>query len=384
MRSRTLALSMLGPAVAIALLAGSAAPAQDPPKPASAPSRTDRVLEVIRRLPSRVNQLASTPLLESKNDFGCTVLAPGPRGMCGTGWRQAFDPALARSIGRELFAIYGLTAIADAPAPGVATRLDTLAEGPRIGLKLRGLVEHREVAGPGSSWPVVVPEPGATDLDLGEYRALLAAGFRIHTADVESFWMAASQDTFTTTLGYAASVVRFLNEVTDGEDVDLAACTAARSVWIGIAAPRAAPGYSVRQGTGVVRLDVTRPTAVRIEVDPRRAEVASGPMADDPKTRPIAPRAPVRAPLANRGRPTFVQLLGYGADKDTACRFVLRQRLAGGAGAAGAEQELAASDGPLLVVRGTFAAERPFVLELRLQPGSHWLGERVWLAAAER
>jgi hypothetical protein len=58
---------------------------------------------------------------------------------------------------------------------------------------------------------------------------------------------------------------------------------------------------------------------------------------------------------------------------------VLRQRDAGGR-----DRDLAATDGSVLIAPGAFDTARAFTIELRLSRGSHWLGEWLLLAAAER
>jgi hypothetical protein len=339
--------------------------------------RAAKVLELLRRLPTAHVHLHATPLVLATNAYGCEIVVPSLSGLCGTGWRPAFDPALARRLARDLAAIYGLRTDADAKAPGaVAARLDAFDGARGVGLKLRGTVASKAVA-EGMDWPTVADEPADTDVDVDEHAALSQQGLRVHVADVEAFWTAHSQDTFTTTLAYLASVAAFLNRVTDGEDVDLSAVIGARSMWIPVTPPKGRAGLRVLPFGGGAVLETTQALEVAITVDPRTADVASGPLAKDPRTRFQAPRTRAPAPLSNGGRPTVVWISGLQAESGT-CRASLRQK-----GRDGRERELAASAHELVFAPGEFDAAQPFAIVLSLQPGRYRLHDFVWVGAPE-
>jgi len=344
---------MLGVALGVAL------PAQDAGKAPRA-SRQEQVLALLQRIPTEHGQLHATPVARATNAYGCAVVRPDLHGLCGTGWQPAFDPELTRSLARELCAIYGLEVVADAPAPAdVPARLDCLDRARGIGLKLRGTVVRKEIAG--GSWPTVVDEPAATDLDVAEHQALGKAGVRVHVADVQSFWGAMSEDRLTTTLCYLASVAAFLNEVTDGEDVDCSALLPFDARLLPFDAPKAHADLRVEPWRGGFSLTAERATDVTLAVDPQRATSRVG---------DVLASAP-----ANESRPVVVQVLGLQAERG-AFALSLRQR-----GKDGAERELARSTTDVLFVPGTFDSTQPFALALALQPGQYRCDTTAWISA---
>lgn len=334
--------------------------AQGSVKPAE-PDREAAVLGLLHRIPAAGGQLPSTPIEASTNAYGCAIVTPSMRALCGVGWKPAFDPALARSLARELCAIYGLDVEVDVPAPvGQAALIDAFDAKRGIGLELRGGVQAKALP-TGGIWPTVVDEPAATDLDVNEHRLLTAANLRVHTADVQAFWLASSGDHVTTTLCYLASVVAFLNEVTDGPDVDLGALVPSRSRWLPLSAPKAHPGLTSTPWGGGQTLNTDRAMKVEFRIDSQRAH--------DPRDNSTS------GPVANGGRPVVVQVMGLVAERGSA-KVTLWQP-----DAAGRARVLAESDTELLFVPGTFDSTKPFSIILSLQPGQYRINDTIWMSA---
>jgi len=345
-------------AVAIALsVAARGGAAQGSATPANE-SREAAVLAILREIPADrdPSTIRVTPLRESTNDYGCKIVAPEVRGMCGTGWQPGFDPALARRLARELCSAFGLEVVADfVPAP-IAAKLDAFDARTGIGLKLRGSVADRESSQGGPLRSKAVAEAPESDLTVDEYRALQAAGRRIHLADVQTYLACMSQDVFTPTLGYLVSVVNFLNQVTDGEDVSLDAVAGARSMTFKVVPPKTCAGMSIENFVGGSFITVARSGTLEIALEAR------------------ALSTPAR-PLATLGRPTQLQLVGFSGNVG-ASRLTLRQ-----SGPDGSARDLATSDNSVLFVPGTFDATRGFVLAFALEPGRYRMTDIAWVGA---
>lgn len=185
---------------------------------------------------------------------------------------------------------------------------------------------------------------------------------RVHVADVRSFWVAMPLDRLTTTLCYLASVAMFLNEVTDGEDVDCSALLPFGARWLPFDAP-AARALRVEPWGGGFTLTAERALDVTLAIDPRRATASHA-------------GARVGA-VANDGRPVVVQAFGLQAERG-AFVLSLRQR-----GVDGVERELARSTTDVLFVPGAFDATQPFALVLALQPGQYRCDAAAWTRAPE-
>ncbi len=327
-------------------------------------SREARALELLQRVPTRNSHLGSTRVATATNGYGCTFVVPEVQGLCGTGWRPAFDPELARQLAAELCAIYGLTVQRSAAAPhGVAAQLDAFDAERGIALELRGVVEAKPLEH-GGAWPTVVEEPAASDLDVAEHRALLAAKLRVFTADVRSFWSAPSEDRMTTTLCHLASVGAFLNEVTDGEDVDWSALAPRDGRWLSFALPKERDGLRVEawSGGGGCTLVVAKATEVVLAVDPARSTALR--------------EGGVGGALPNHGRPVALRLHG-GSETGAPVAIALRQR-----GTDGRERVLATSQTDHLFAPGAFDAAQPFAFVLSLPPGRFRLQPTGWIGGA--
>jgi hypothetical protein len=336
------------------------APTQD----AAAASRQARVLALLQRIPTEHSQLGSVQVAAATNAHGCAIVAPAVLGLCGTGWLPAFDADLARQLAAELCRIYGLTVQQSVAAPnGVAAQLDAFDAEIGIALELRGTVEPKPLAH-GGAWPTVADEPAASDLDVAEHRELLAAKLRVHTADVQSFWGAPSQDRMTTTLCYLASVGAFLNDVTDGEDVDWGALPPRDGRWLSFELPKERAGLGVEawSGGGGCTLVVGKATEVVLAVDPARSMALR--------------EGGASGALPNHGRPVALRLHG-GSETGATVAIALRQR-----GKDGRERILATSQTDHLFAPGDFDATRSFAFVLSLPPGRYRLQNTGWIGGA--
>lgn len=355
----------LAAVLATALVVAPPLAGQKPAAPAAA-TREARVLALLRQVPVEHANLMATPTATQTNTFGCKLVVPAVGGLCGFGWEPAFDPPLARRLARELCTIYGLAPAADAAAPaGQAATLDSFDAATGIGLKLRGSVVDKPLP-TGGTWPTVVDEPAATDLDTDEHRALTAAQCRVHIAAVNDYWTAGSGDRLTTTLCYLATVAAFLDDVTAGDDVDLSAITGGRTNWIRVERPKLPAGVRIETFGGGMILGTDRQAEVVFAVDPKHAF--------DPAT-----SSPV-APIANAGRPVVmtlgVSVEGGRSPLPGAFRLLLRQK-----NGKGSESELASSDNEFLFAPAAFDVTRPFRLVLTLQPGFYRLHDSVRVSA---
>lgn len=339
--------------------------------PSAPPSRTAAVLAVLRRIPTTNSHVQDTPLLPQQNEYGCAEIAPHLAG-CGLGWQQAFDLDLARELARDLCRAYGLEVQRDVPAPGgVAARLDAFDAARGIALELVGTVDRSHPL------PVLAEEAPVEHLDREECAALRRAGVRVHAARAQAFWFAASGDRLTPTLGYLASVVTFLNDHTDGDDVDLSALVPARAMWIPLPRPTPAtpPGVAVRVEDDVLLVEASKAATLTFAIDPAHALVARGPLAADPGQRPLAPRSP-GAPLRNAGRPVLMLIPGLAGTG--AVRLAIRQS------DGRRDREATTADGSVLVVPGGIDTTKPWTLQITVEPGTYRGLPQFWVSGAER
>lgn len=324
-------------------------------------SRERQVLDLLQRLPDRHSHLGAVAVVESVNAFGCAQIAPRVVGLCGTGWRPAFDPALARAMALELCRLYGLAPEREVAAPnGVAAQLDCFDAAAGIGLELRGAVIDQALPN-GGTWPTVVDEAPELDLSVAEHATLKQAQRRIHVADAQAFWNAPSEDRTTTTLAYLATVARFLDEITSGEKVDLRATLAPKKTVVALPAVATRPGLEVLPFGGGAAWRCARAQELRLAIDPRQAF--------DPAT------GKPRSPLSNRRRPTVAWIGGLTPESGS-FTVTLEQTDAEGRSIALAR---AASD--TLFLPGAFDATRPFTLVVALEPGSYRLHDHLWIGA---
>lgn len=270
--------------------------------------------------------------------------------MFGNSMNGVFDDARARKLASRLFEVYGLSPASDVQfaSDGVQATLDGLDLQKRVGFELRGRLPTGEPIGP-RRWS----EPEPESLDDGEARRMATEGVKLHVADYGDYHLV-DYDQFTPTLAYLAGIVEFLNETTDGPDIDLTAVLAPAQQRFPLPedAFESGPCISavVHEGDSV-HLHVTEGARLDFEL--------SGPGCLEYSTR-VRPRSWGRRdwglllrPRSTAGRPTMLWI-------DTHSRG-LRLRVTQGVG----ERRLdVASDGPFVFLPSTFDAAEPFHLTL--------------------
>jgi hypothetical protein len=195
----------------------------------SEPTREERVLELLQALHG---SLPSTHWDRAIFESGPPSIGSEPVVRaeyydisCGNGDDGTFDDLRARECAAALFRIFGLAPereVALRSGPGACV-LDGLDHEARIGFELRGIGRYE-------SMMEALPEEDERGLDEHELAALSAAGYRMHVADVADHRVR-DRDGFTPMLAYLAGVVRFLNRVTQGEDVELGGITFDREAY---------------------------------------------------------------------------------------------------------------------------------------------------------
>jgi len=354
---------------------------------ADAPSRAERVLQLLSEVSqSRSGYYADTIFETVKPPLGSgPVLVPRVAlVMCADRDHFALEDERARQLGRELFAIYGLAPEADhREAEGahavVVDGLDTVAG---LGFELRGRLRpptEDALAGRTDWWEEVEPEEPALALDADEYAWLGACGIRLHVADIEAY--RGSLERFTPMLAYLASLVRFLNDVTAGEDVELGGLLFEReAVW----EPRfvARDGVRIESGSGAgIELVVERATTLTLACR-GLADLQPAPERDTWGFYETPDETLRRRDFrATRGAPSALYLKGGavadipgGPRPDFRLRF--RQRVDGSS----VERE---SHGAPLFLPSAVELTEPFELELELAPGRYVVGA-IHLGTAAR
>ena len=348
------------------------------------PTRAERVLALLSELSQARTWYYADTIFES---------VPPPLGdgpvlvprvalvMCATRDHFALEDEHARRLGRELFAIYGLAPQANRrEADGTrAVVLDGLDPAAGLGFELRGRLRppsEDALAGRTDWWEEVEHEEPAVALDADEFAWLTARGLRLHVADVESY--RGSLERFTPMLAYLASLVRFLNEVTTGEDVELGGLLFEREAVV-------EPRFDARDGLHVYELGyarnlvVDRPTTLTFAFS-GRADLQAAPERDTWGIYETPDETLRRRDFhATRGAPSVLYLRGeavadQGPRPDFRLRF--RQRVDGSA----VERE---SHGAPLFLPSTVELSEPFELELELSPGRYSFGH-IHLGTAAR
>lgn len=299
--------------------------------------------------------------------IGGTFRQPHRWVFCANSCEGTFDDGEARRLGRELCEAYGLYALRDVElaCPSGKALLDGYDQGREIGFKLRGRGR--------SGWHGAAPEHPDTELTDEEAGALIAQGTRIYAVDVSAFERL-DGDEFTPTVAFLVGLADFLNASTAGEDVELGSAVYEREACWRL------PDLDVPEGAEIRHDEVTKQRIVAVE---RRATIqfACRGLAD------LQPHVPMM--LEDFG----VDLLGADWDRDAPVLLkvplrwpregqrptvrVLQDR------EEGAPWSFAARTGWLLVPRG-LALERPFRLEVELEPGSYSLGTTVRIGVAAK
>jgi len=177
------------------------------------PSREERVLALLQELTQSSSfafENADFDEVEPRLGLG-PVFVPRILRHCWTSGSSAtFDAERARALAAECFGIYGLDVQRELAlrTDECSVDLDGVDDRAKLGFELVG----RGGDALGTSVPA---EVGLEDDDA---RWLVAHGYRLHVADVSLY---PDDDELVSMLAYVAGVVRFLDSVTEGEDVRL-------------------------------------------------------------------------------------------------------------------------------------------------------------------
>jgi hypothetical protein len=295
---------------------------------------------------------------------------------CGNSDTGTFDDARVRALATELCRIYGL-AVENERREVEGTKsvvLDAFDPVARVGFELRG---H----GCPETLCSGLPEDPADALDAAEYEWLASRGVRLHVADVAPY--RGYGDEFTPTLAYLAGLVRFLNRVTGGEDVNLDGLLFEReAAWpvrfVAAEGVRVRPGWL---GDGRELL-VDRPATLTFTCR-GLPDLGTAPTRDTWGFFETPERALEHGQLrSSHGAPSVLYLDGEAlrpapGEPEPMVRLRLRQELDG--------VELVRESRSLaLFLTSEFELTRPFQLEVQMARGRYTLGEfRIGAAALE-
>lgn len=343
----------------LALAAGALACCSASAQESAPASREEQVLALVREL--HAGGLVSWYTNTSFRREGAAVVPDIPISF-GNSHNGVFDAGRARELGRRLFEIYGLSPSADVRFDiGDGAVLDAFDAARNIGFELSGRK-------PSSNRMFATPEAEPPDeaLDEAERLELAHQGIRVLAADLARYPLM-DGDQFTPMLAWLAGLAAFLNELTDGPELDLSALLFARAQRFplpdgaGLALPL---GVSARAGRGHLGFLVERPATLRLEFG---GDGAPPPLAGRKLRHVQATAEPLDRPLSTAGAPTVLHLVEiYDALGHERARgeSPLRLRLLQ------ADLEVESEDATLFAP-SAFDAARPFALELRLAPGSH-------------
>lgn len=331
------------------------------------PSREERVLELLRGIagqhvhyPRASFELAPAPYGDGP------VVVPFVQISCGNSDCGTFDDARARRLGLDLCRIYGWQPARDQRLveDGKSVLLDGLDPNAKLGFKLLGRGIHEMFA-------EALPEHPVTAMDEGEFEWLRAEGYQLHVAGVERY-RCNDGDEFTPTLAYLAGLVRFLNDSTEGEDVDLGGLLFEReATWPWPAASELAVPQGIRaEGKGGWDLVLTAERAGTVRFACRGASEFGPPVVQsaffqgteiEHRGRPLGP--------TTAGAPSMLLLPCHPQGFDESVRSPdlatrLRQRIGG-------RELVHESPTTMLFLLSTFDLARPFELELDLEPGRY-------------
>ncbi len=351
---------------------------------APAATREERVLELLGGIDTP-GACASAHFRSVAPAVGkARVIEPLDLSSCGNSDNGTFDDARARQLALELCALYDLAAWRDqlVSEGGRSVLLDGFDPVHKLGFKLRGRGNLRTLGH-------ALPEHDATALDEGELAWLGAQGIRVHVADVDLYHVY-DGDEFTPLLAYLAGVVRFLNEATDGEDVEVGGLLFEREA-----------SWPWRAGAGVVTpegIAASGGGGDDLELVVEQAGVVTFPCRGLPDFVVPAPRS-FMAPESDaessrtarmlsgstRGAPSVLVVPAHASPPEGTRPwreplFTLRVRQRQG------ETELVhESHSFTLFLPSAFDLARPFELELELGPGrySFWKAARLGAAATK-
>lgn len=347
----------------------------------ASPTREERVLALLQEVACGGSfRYADARFREIEAPMGAgPVLQDELMLFCGNADSGTFDDRLARRIGVECLRIYGFEAAVDVDVEtgGGCASIDGLDRAKRVGFELTGLGCRETFC----EAKVEAPERA---LALEEAQALAEQGYRLHVAEVAGYRSAS--DDFTPTLAWVAGLVRFLNAVTEGEDVELGGLLFERErEWRVPFAPTA----SVRAQTvnGRTELRVTAKLTLRYSCDGAATlvapELGRGSFLWEESSEERLARQALPFP-ASGGAAAVLLLegaaLGLEPGEDVPPpEFTVRVRQ----WVAGVEQ-IQEAHALVLLLPSRFDLSRPFELELDLGPGRYVFGSACLGSAAPR
>lgn len=335
-----------------------------------AADRERKVLEVLTRAVTGDSTGSSfwyprTTFERTKNECGSTVVVPRIPIMFGNSRNGVFDAERARQLARGMFEAYGLRPAADVDIGDGDTgaELDGFDRHRRVGFELNG----RPDGEPGMAGGVAAEAP-SDELSKDEHAKLAADGIEIHLVDLANYPLM-DGDQVTPTVAYLAGIVAFLNEVTDGPDIDLDAVLLRRSQRFPMSPIDAPAGVEVRHDERQVTLTVEKAISVPIAIDPAKSvQVAAE------GSRRFDRWDDAERPLPTVGRPTVIRLAHRPGSAGTpAPRVRIVQ--------AATKLDVVIT-APVGFLPSGFDATRPFMLILQLEPGVHVIDTHVQVGVA--
>jgi hypothetical protein len=312
------------------------------------------------------NWFEQTTFSRERNAYDSPVVVPRIPIAFGNSHNGVFDAGRAKQLALQLFAVYGLKAVADQVVreEGVEAKLDGYDRERKVGFKLRGAMPE-----PNQMFAAAKAEPAATDLDVDEHKLLAARGTRVHVADLAQYPLM-DGDQFTPTIAWLAGIVDFLNAVTDGPDLSLEAILLDRRQHFPLPKlelPPEVKGESSEQGS---TLEAQGRALVVLRIDPQKgAQVRKAPG----KARAADEWQAVERPLPTAGRLSMLRIACIAQSEGARAGMRIDQ--------AGSPVLQVDAAGPTAFLPAGFDATRPFTITLQLEKGRYWIGPNVLVGA---
>ncbi len=288
-----------------------------------------------------------------------------------------FDAGRARKLAHRVFGMYGIELAVDYAIADVECQamLDGYDAKRKVGFELRGWVKARQ-----DMFDSAQDEPPEAGLDEAELRALQSRGVRLHVADANDYPLM-DGDQFTPQLAHLASVVDFLNTVTDGPDLDLSALLFQRGMEFSLRSPASAlPDGSkyVHNESGWAEASLAKPTTLRFEF--------AAPGGPRPRTRSHLryrnQQEPtvLESPLSTLGAPTVIAVDRHwsgerGSEETPSVLRVVQKR------ADLSEEIRVETTTSAVFLPSAFDAAQPFSVELDLGAGQYRIASHALVGA---